>query len=156
MRQYRRVCHRRRWPQARSSSAIAAWPGSHGFAFYLVPCIVHFGLHVLGHFSSHSVNMPSGTDQSGYHLESRLTRAGGVGLTHDFRVPFDNSLYERDLRMIKLHQKISGRWRICQRAERFLVIPSYLATARKQGQWPIEALSAPAGGQPWVPIRRRP
>jgi transposase len=42
----------------------------------------------------------------------------------DFRVPFDNNLCERDLRMIKLQQKISGCWRTTDGAERFLAIRS--------------------------------
>ena len=70
---------------------------------------------------------------------------------HDFRVPFDNNLSERDLRMIKLQQKISGCWRTTQGAERFLAIRSYLSTARKQGQRPIDVLAALAAGQPWLP-----
>ena len=69
----------------------------------------------------------------------------------DFRVPFDNNLSERDLRMIKLQQKISGCWRTSQGAERFLAIRSYLSTARKQGQRPIDVLAALAAGQPWMP-----
>jgi transposase len=70
---------------------------------------------------------------------------------HDFRVPFDNNLSERDLRMVKLQQKISGCWRTSQGAERFLAIRSYLSTARKQGQQPIEVLLKLAAGQPWLP-----
>jgi transposase len=70
---------------------------------------------------------------------------------HDFRVPFDNNLCERDLRMIKLQQKISGCWRTTAGAERFLVIRSYLSTARKQGQRPIDVLCQLAAGEPWLP-----
>jgi hypothetical protein len=69
----------------------------------------------------------------------------------DFRVPFDNNLSERDLRMVKLQQKISGCWRTTQGAERFLAIRSYLSTAKKQGQRPIDVLSQLAAGQPWLP-----
>jgi transposase len=69
----------------------------------------------------------------------------------DFRVPFDNNLSERDLRMVKLQQKISGCWRTTQGAERFLAIRSYLSTARKQGQRPLDVLSRLAAGQTWVP-----
>jgi transposase len=70
---------------------------------------------------------------------------------HDFRVPFDNNLSERDLRMVKLQQKISGCWRTSAGAERFLAIRSYLSTARKQGLRPIDVLMALAAGRPWVP-----
>jgi hypothetical protein len=75
---------------------------------------------------------------------------------HDFRVPFDNNLSERDLRMIKLQQKISGCWRTRQGADRFLAIRSYLSTVRKQGQRPIDALTALAAGEPWLPIAADP
>lgn len=74
----------------------------------------------------------------------------------DFRVPFDNNLSERDLRMIKLQQKISGCWRTTQGAERFVAIRSYLSTARKQGQRPLDVLSQLAAGQPWLPLSAGP
>ena len=74
----------------------------------------------------------------------------------DFRVPFDNNLSERDLRMVKLQQKISGCWRTTAGAERFLAIRSYLSTARKQGLRPIEVLMALAAGRPWVPLAAGP
>ncbi|MGH2836580.1 MAG: IS66 family transposase, partial [Solirubrobacteraceae bacterium] len=69
----------------------------------------------------------------------------------DFRVPFDNNLCERDLRMVKLQQKISGCWRTTQGAERFLAIRSYLSTARKQGLRPVDVLCRLTAGEPWLP-----
>ena len=51
---------------------------------------------------------------------------------HDLRVPFDNNLSERDLRMIKLQQKISGCWRTREGAGRFLEIRSYVSGFRPQ------------------------
>ncbi|MGO9891856.1 MAG: IS66 family transposase [Solirubrobacteraceae bacterium] len=75
---------------------------------------------------------------------------------HDFRVPFDNNLSERDLRMIKLQQKISGCWRTRQGAERFLAIRSYLSSARKQGLGPLEVLAKLAAGEPWLPSAAGP
>ncbi|HEY2202523.1 MAG TPA: hypothetical protein VGH56_11590 [Solirubrobacteraceae bacterium] len=53
--------------------------------------------------------------------------------------------------MIKLQQKISGCWRTSEGAEGFLAIRSYLSTARKQGQRPVEMLTRLAAGQPWLP-----
>jgi transposase len=70
---------------------------------------------------------------------------------HDFRVPFDNNQAERDIRMVKLQQKISGCWRTITGAEQFLALRAYLSTARKN-QHPItDALTALATRDPWLP-----
>jgi hypothetical protein len=70
---------------------------------------------------------------------------------HDFQVPFDNNLAERDLRMIKLQQKISGCWRTTDGAERFLAIRSYLSTAHKQHQPLLNVIARLVDHQPWLP-----
>lgn len=69
----------------------------------------------------------------------------------DFRVPFDNNQAERDLRMVKLQQKISGSWRTIAGAEGFLALRSYLGTAAKQGHDILDVLGRLAERDPWVP-----
>jgi transposase len=69
----------------------------------------------------------------------------------DTRVPFDNNQAERDLRMVKLQQKISGCWRTPAGAEAFLALRSYLATARKHGMNPLVVLWQLFQGQAWLP-----
>ena len=70
---------------------------------------------------------------------------------HDFRVPFDNNQAERDLRMIKLQQKISGCWRTTAGAEGFLALRSYLSTAAKHGHDILDVLTRLAERDPWLP-----
>jgi transposase len=70
---------------------------------------------------------------------------------HDFHVPFDNNLVERDIRMVKLQQKISGCWRTPSGADHFLALRAYLSTARKQGQHLLDALTRLAAHDPWIP-----
>jgi transposase len=69
----------------------------------------------------------------------------------DTRVPFDNNQGERDLRMVKLQQKISGCWRTLAGAEAFLAVRSYVATARKHGANPLIVLRQLFAGRPWLP-----
>lgn len=69
----------------------------------------------------------------------------------DFRVPFDNSEAERDLRMMKLKQKISGGFRTMEGAEHFATIRGYLNTARKQGHAPLDVLRDLFRGHPFQP-----
>ncbi len=69
----------------------------------------------------------------------------------DFAVPFDNNAAEREIRMIKLRQKVSGCLRTLTGAEAFCTIRSYLATARKHGHRYYNALTMLTEGQPWIP-----
>jgi transposase len=69
---------------------------------------------------------------------------------NDFRVPFDNNLIERDIRMIKLQQKISGCWRTTTGADRFLAIRAYISTAGKHGHHVTRALTQLAARKPWT------
>jgi transposase len=66
----------------------------------------------------------------------------------DFAVPFDNNLAERDLRMMKVQQKISGCFRTQAGAEAFCRIRSYLSTALKQGHDAYSALQQLFEGHP--------
>jgi hypothetical protein len=70
---------------------------------------------------------------------------------HDFHVPFDNNLVERDIRMVKLQQKISGCWRTSTGADHFLALRAYLSTARKQGRAALDVLTRLAAHDPWMP-----
>lgn len=85
-----------------------------------------------------------------------LARLGGFAtdvlrFAHDLRVPFDNSLAERDIRMVKLRQKISGGLRTWAGAKTFCTIRSYLSTARKQGINALDALTQLHNGRAWLP-----
>jgi transposase len=69
-------------------------------------------------------------------LRLRVRRPDVLRFLSDPTVPFTNNLAERDGRMMKLRQKISGGFRSVEGAEDFAVIRSLLSTARKQ-RWNI-------------------
>lgn len=70
----------------------------------------------------------------------------------DFRVPFDNNLAERDLRMSKLQQKISGCFRTASGAHIFCRIRGYISTLRKQGYDLLPALLSLWTDTPVTPV----
>lgn len=66
----------------------------------------------------------------------------------DFRVPFDNNGAERDLRMLKLQQKIAGCFRTTTGVQAFCRVRSYLSSARKQNRSLLTALEHALKGKP--------
>jgi len=74
-----------------------------------------------------------------------------LGFIHDFNVPFDNNLAERDLRMVKTRTKISGCFRSVEGAKYFCRMRSYISTMRKQWIDIYDALYSIFNGKPILP-----
>ncbi len=72
----------------------------------------------------------------------------------DWRIPPDNNGSERDIRMIKLRQKVSGCLRTLAGARQFCAIRSYLSTAAKHGRQLFDVLVMLAQGRPWLPVHQ--
>jgi transposase len=88
-----------------------------------------------------------------YNLVRRLQKHADLVLAfmYDIAIPFDNNLAERDLRMLKTQQKISGGFRSQGGADVFCRIRSYISTVRKQRLPLLEALRSIFSGAPMLP-----
>lgn len=88
-----------------------------------------------------------------YNLLARLRdyKGGVLAFMYDFSVPFDNNLAERDIRMVKVKQKVSGGFRTLGGAQQFASIRGYISTAHKNSVSIFTAIKDAFSGNPFIP-----
>jgi transposase len=93
-----------------------------------------------------------------HNLHARLVehKAEVLGFMNNLFLPFDNNLAERDIRMAKLKQKISGCFRTEDGGDIFSRLRSYISTVRKQDINQFDALINLFNNEPFVPTVNSP
>ena len=78
-----------------------------------------------------------------------------LAFLYDFSLPLDNNLAQRDVRMVKVKQKISGCFRSDQGAKTFCRIRSYISTVKKQRHNVFSALCDTFDGAALIPFEEK-
>jgi transposase len=87
------------------------------------------------------------------NLLDRLSnyRQATLAFMYDFNMPFDNNQAERDIRMMKVQQKISGCFRSIMGAKVFCQIRSFISSMRKQDHNILAVLKSVFSANPIQP-----
>ena len=99
---------------------------------------------------------PRKSKAANLHARLDIHRHAVLRCLRDAGVPFTNNLAERDIRMVKLRQKISGCHRTLAGAQMFARIRSYISTSLKQHQNLLHNITNAITGNPWIPQPRPP
>jgi transposase len=99
------------------------------------------------------VGKRSGYTKKAANLLVRLDgqRHDVLRFTTDFTVGFTNNQAERDVRMVKVQQKVSGSWRSIEGARAYCAIRSYISTMKKQHADVLGGLRQLFDGHAWLP-----
>ena len=71
----------------------------------------------------------------------------------NFRVPFTNNQAERDVRMVKVQQKISGTYRSTEGADNYCRIRGYISTVKKNNVPVLKSIKGAFYGNPITPSK---
>ena len=95
----------------------------------------------------------AGIDKKAFNLLIRLDtqRHDVLRFATNFTVSWDNNQAERDVRLVKLQQKISGSWRTLDDDRNFCHIRSYISTMPKHDQPVLDGLRLLIEGGVWLP-----
>ncbi len=119
--------------------------------------------HILdeGYTTNPLKNKPFGQKKRGLPKKSKARnllerldkhRKKALAFMYDFDVPFDNNLVERDVRMAKVKEKISGTFRSQQGAKAFYCIRSYISTVRKNAFNVLDVIENVFKGKTFIPF----
>jgi transposase len=107
------------------------------------------------------VSLGNGAEKKQSKVKNLLDRLNthpreALAFMYDFSVPFDNNQAERDVRMTKVQQKISGAFRSARGANIFCRIRGYISTVRKNSLSVINTIQATFERNPFMPACRDP
>nr|WP_272867315.1 transposase [Ferrithrix thermotolerans] len=110
--------------------------------------IVHDGLAAYDTYST-----AGHAQRKAFNLATRIRNNQDqvLRLLGDTRIPFTNDDAERSLRMVKIHDKISGTFQSAEGAARFAAVRSYLQTADAHGHNLLDACRQLFTTGPWIP-----